>query len=188
MDLRYIKGASLLVSTDAVVASVDLRADMHQSECIFIVLVCRTVRYVFYVYVFCSVRCITYHHTHEYYENLTGCSSQPRLAIYSLMLVVRSNLISIARGVIVPFLPGHVIYNNRKERLIEGEGPVQFATFVPLPVNNMIVRGRRRKEKLTKIAARTYFMPTQQTSEVLIAPQIITSQYHWLIACFRTVQ
>jgi hypothetical protein len=56
MDLRYIKGASLLaclVSTDAVgssLASVDLRADLRQSGCIFIALYCTVCNHVYVIY------------------------------------------------------------------------------------------------------------------------------------------
>lgn len=68
MDLRYIKGASLLaclVSTDAAgssLASVDLRADLRQSDCILLVLYWRIVLYVF-MYTWCILYLygITYH-------------------------------------------------------------------------------------------------------------------------------
>lgn len=90
MDLRYIKGASLLaclVSMDAVgssLASVDLRADLRQSGCIYIVLYRRTVRYVtlymYYVFSICTVIHIMLSSTSQ---NLTGRSSQPRHTINS---------------------------------------------------------------------------------------------------------
>lgn len=74
MDLRYIKGASMLaclVSTDAVgssLACVDLRDDLRQSGCISIVMYWRIVRYVI-VYMYSTPYSVSVqYHTIKYFS------------------------------------------------------------------------------------------------------------------------